>query len=338
MKKKDRKRKSSRRKRIFNLLLKGGIVLLLSASIYWKIDHKENLTELWTAFRQACGSAQVRYLLLVIALMPLNWILEAMKWRQFLPRRLSFWEALKATLAGVTIALFTPNRIGDYGGRVLLVKAEDNWATVVATLAGNYCQLMVLITGGVVGLSYFGRQYLSEEWPALANLIPLAIVFLLVLWSLPLTLRFFDPILKKLENYGWARQFVRHFRALEKVPRGALFRSLFFAASRYGLYSLQYYFILQFYGITMPLWDALAGISSIFFIQTSVPLPPVSALLARGQIAMLIWTPFGANAISILAATFTLFIINLVVPAFFGLIYIIKTNTIKSLGYENHAS
>lgn len=325
-------------RRLLNLALKGSIILLLSLSIYWKIGSTGHPLDLWKAFLVALKTTQWTFFLLVLVLMPINWILEAFKWLQFIPGRMSFWQVLKATLSGVTVALFTPNRIGDYGGRVLLVQAKDNWATLVATMAGNYCQLVVLISGGVIGLSYFGRHYLTEDWQTLRNLIPLAIVFLIGLWSLPLTFKHISHYLKKLERYAWLRPFIRNLRGLEEVSKKALLKSFAFATARYSVYSLQYYFILQFYGVEVALWDALAGISTIFFIQASVPLPPVSALLARGQIAMLIWTPFGANSIGILAATFTLFIINLVIPAFFGLIYIIKTNTIKSLGYENHAN
>lgn len=326
------------RKRLLNLVLKGSIILLLSGSIYWKIGSSGRPVVLWEAFWAALQTAQWVCFVIVLLLMPVNWVLEAGKWWQFIPGRMRFGQVLKATLAGVTVALFTPNRIGDYGGRVLLVNAKDNWATLVATMAGNYCQLVVLISGGVIGLSYFGRQYLTEDWQALRNLIPLAIVFLVGLWSLPLTFKYLGPYLEQLEKYAWLRPFVRNLKGLEEVSRKALFKSFAFATVRYSVYSFQYFFILQFYGVEVGLRDALAGISTIFFIQASVPLPPVSALLARGQIAMLIWTPFGANSIAILAATFTLFIINLVVPAFFGLIYIIKTNTIKSLGYENHAN
>jgi hypothetical protein len=325
-------------KRLLNLALKGSIILLLSLSIYWKIGSSDHPVDLWKAFVAALQTAQWGFFVLVVLLMPVNWMLEAVKWWQFIPGRMRFWQVLKATLSGVTVALFTPNRIGDYGGRVLLVQAKDNWATLVATMAGNYCQLVVLISGGVIGLSYFGRHYLTEDWQALRNLIPLAIVFLLGLWSLPLTFKYLDPYLKRLEKYNWLRPLARNLRGLEEVSKKALLKSFAFAMARYSVYSFQYFFILHFYGVEVGLWDGLAGISTIFFIQASVPLPPVSALLARGQIAMLIWTPFGANSIGILAATFTLFIINLVIPAFFGLIYIIKTNTIKSLGYENHAN
>ena len=168
---------SSGPKRLFNLFFKGAIILLLSWSIYWKIGSTGQPEELWEAFLLAFDSTKLIYLVLVLVLMPINWMLEAYKWWQFIPDRMRFWQVFKATLSGVTVALFTPNRIGDYGGRVLLVKAKDNWATLVATMAGNYCQLVVLISGGIIGLSYFGREYLTEDWQTLRNLIPLAIVF-----------------------------------------------------------------------------------------------------------------------------------------------------------------
>jgi len=97
-----------------------------------------------------------------------------------------------------------------------------------------------------------------------------------------------------------------------------------FAWLRYGLYSIQYYAILRFYGIDLPLDAALAGVGSIYLLQTAIPLPPVLALLARGEIALLIWGIWGANALSILAASYTLFVLNLAFPALLGLFYIVK--------------
>ena len=40
---------------------------------------------------------------------------------------------------------------------------------------------------------------------------------------------------------------------------------------RYMTYSIQYYFLLKFYGIHPPLLLGLAGIATIFFVQASIP-------------------------------------------------------------------
>ncbi|MCB0684701.1 MAG: hypothetical protein KDC32_27860, partial [Saprospiraceae bacterium] len=73
------------------------------------------------------------------------------------------------------------------------------------------------------------------------------------------------------------------------------------------------------------------------FAQTSVPLPPLIGLLTRGQMALLVWTPFSGSELSLLAVPFGLFVINLAVPALLGMAIIVQTNVIKSLGYENGA-
>lgn len=268
-------------------------------------------------------------------LLPINWILETLKWYEFIDKKISFWEAIKATLAGVAISIFSPNRTGDYAGRVLLVKAEHNWASVIATMAGNYCQFLVLLTGGGLGLLYFGQTYLLQDWEHLKWVGYVVILFILFLWSVPFIFLRWETRLEKLEDKRWIGKFVKNLRMLRKLSLSAFLKALCFAVLRYVTFCSQYFLMLKFYGIEISALDAYSGIATIFLIQLSIPLPPVSALLARGQIALTIWSPFHANSLGILAATFTLFIINLVLPSFLGLLYIIKINTIKSLGYEN---
>ena len=72
-----------------------------------------------------------------------------------------------------------------------------------------------------------------------------------------------------------------------------------------------------------------------FFVQASIPLPPVMGLLARGEIALFIWGFFSEDQVAILAATFTLFVINIAIPALFGMAFIVQANILKSLGYED---
>ena len=52
----------------------------------------------------------------------------------------------------------------------------------------------------------------------------------------------------------------------------------------------------------------------------------------------MLWSGFAVNELSVLAASFFLWIINLLIPAFFGLIAISSVNVLKSLGYESQAT
>ncbi|HEX3769166.1 MAG TPA: hypothetical protein VHT72_12360, partial [Puia sp.] len=60
-------------------------------------------------------------------LMVINWSLETAKWKiALMPiQTVSFFRALKAILAGTCIASFTPNRVGEYLGRMLFVDSGN---------------------------------------------------------------------------------------------------------------------------------------------------------------------------------------------------------------------
>jgi hypothetical protein len=72
----------------------------------------------------------------------------------------------------------------------------------------------------------------------------------------------------------------------------------------------------------------MAGIATIFLVQASVPLPPAMGLLARSEIALFVWGFFTQDHVDILAATFSLFVINIAVPALLGLVFIVQVNII----------
>jgi len=96
---------------------------------------------------------------------------------------------------------------------------------------------------------------------------------------------------------------------------------------------MQYFLMLRYFGIAVGPIEGLTGIATIYLFQTSIPLPPLMGLVARGELAIFIWGNFSANEINILAATFALWIINIIIPALIGTIFIGNINILKSLGY-----
>ena len=319
-----------------DLLVKGLILILLSYAIYRQVFSRDNVWDLWQAFLDSFGSSNLLYLLLVLGLMPVNWGLEALKWQQ-LTRKVvpvSYWQLYKAVLAGVTVSLFTPNRVGEFGGRILLVDSKYNWPAVVAAGVGSISQMLVLICGGILGLVYFATNYLGWEWYLLESFLALGLGMIALMTFCYFNIDLVIVIARRIPGIERLKPYLKHLQVLREYGTAELGSALLFAFLRYATYTIQYYLILRFFGLNFPFLPAVSGIVSIFLFQTSVPLPPVMGLVARGELALLVWNNFGANEISILAATFTLFIINLSVPALFGMVFIIKTNILKSLGYE----
>jgi len=319
-------------KKTISRVIKSLIVLLLLAALYWQIFHNKRFDALWLAFQNELSPKQTIWLVLAILLMPVNWAFETLKWRALIRRfsGLGFWRAYQAVLAGVAVSLFTPNRIGEYGGRVLLIESGKGWKAVGATLVGSAAQMLALLSGGIVGLAIFASQYFLWEpyilWSVQVAGLILAVALLLIYWHIDRV----ATTLKKLPMIQRWKPLEEIFELFKTYEKSELKLALFFSWARYFTYCTQYWLMLRFFGVEISLHAAWPAIASIFFLQTSVPLPPAISLLARGEIALLIWSALGANEVSVLAATFGLFILNLCLPALLGGWVIVKTNDLKS--------
>ncbi|MCB9286652.1 MAG: flippase-like domain-containing protein [Lewinellaceae bacterium] len=273
------------------------------------------------------------WLLAVFLLLPVNWALETEKWRRLL---LPFWKmpflrAFTGVMAGVALSLFTPNRIGDYGGRVLAVPAQYNWHAIMAAVVGSVAQLLVLIGFGVVGALYVAGLYYGKAMLLFDGFWWLAVAFMGILYLLFFNIGWLSTMSR---NLPLPRKALRVILLLKRYQPSSLAAALGLAAARYATYCLQYFCLLAFFGVTIPVGAALAGIATIFLIQTSIPLPPALGLLARGEAALLSLGVNNSQDVAILAATFTLFIINLCLPSLLGMAVIFRINVLKSLGYE----
>ncbi|MBK8555119.1 MAG: flippase-like domain-containing protein [Lewinellaceae bacterium] len=320
-----------------NLVLKLALLALLVSLLYFDLTSRGELPAIFADFMQRLKGRQQPWLWLALALMPLNWLAETRKW-QLLVRKfedMATPKAFIAVLAGVSISLFTPNRIGEYAGRMLFVRQEHQWKAVIANLVGNYAQLIVLLGAGLLGAGC----YLQQFFPVRPDLFPF-LLLPVVLACLGLLLGYFNidliiPLARRIPGIRYVKRFVKDVGVLRQFSRKDLAQTLGWSVGRYLIYSLQYYALLQYFGIQIGLFEALGGISTLFLLQTSIPLPPVTGVVVRGNLAVHVWAIYGANEISSLATTFALLIINLILPSLIGMIALLRINIAHSLGYED---
>ena len=67
----------------------------------------------------------------------------------------------------------------------------------------------------------------------------------------------------------------------------------------------------------------IAIILMIFLIQTGIPLPSITGLLARSGVAVFMWSQVNIDQWNALAATFVIFFYNLIIPSLVGLFVLI---------------
>jgi uncharacterized membrane protein YbhN (UPF0104 family) len=308
-----------------SVFIKLTIVILAFWFLYEKIFSNESYSEIKTQFLSILNQGSYSELFFVIALMFVNWSIDAVKW-QFLVSKLekvSFWLALKAVFLGITVSIFTPNRIGEFGGRVFCLRHADRIKAVLVTIFGNITQLISTIIFGILAFLYFSSQYThliftkSDYGIYLISVISLVVLLLLLYMMFNIS---------KLSILFSRIKFLRKYKSY--APVFSLFSSfditkvLLLSMLRYAVYSFQFYLLIRFVNIDISLFQSLTMSALTFLSMSIIPTIALTEIGVRGSVAIYFFGFLSDNSIGIMTASFSLWIINLVVPAVIGVFFV----------------
>jgi uncharacterized membrane protein YbhN (UPF0104 family) len=256
--------------------------------------------------------------------MLLNWGLEAYKWRVLIQNieDISLWRSLKAVFSGVTIAFFTPNRVGEYAGRVFHLDRADRIDAALLTVVGSYAQLTVTIVAGLMAMTFYlpaheGTGPLSTWQYGFVSMGIYALCGLLVL--LFLNTRLLTAILQRLKTPKWV---MRHVKVLDVHSPQSLMRVLLASAGRYVIFTAQFFVLLRVFSVDIAYADALMMIAMTYFVMTGIPTIAITEVVTRGSVAVYFLSQLSDNVSGIVSASSVLWLINLVIPSLFGVVTI----------------
>src|SRR3982751_3837388 len=128
----------------FNYFLGPVLFVWLMFSIYQQIINQPHLEGSWQQLTLALSGEQSWKFWVILVLMLVNWGVEARKWQVLMRplQKISWWKAYRATLTGLAFALNTPNRVGEYGGRVLYIEEGKRFRAISLTLVGSMSQVL----------------------------------------------------------------------------------------------------------------------------------------------------------------------------------------------------
>jgi len=312
---------------ILKLILAGIVGLIF----YYRLFGREDLTiqNFGKEFMENLSIASMPLILLVLILMPLNWFFETKKWLALVQKiePIALGDALKAVLVGLTFSMFTPNRVGEYGARIFMVSEGKRFMAVFATMVGVSSQWIVLVVGGWWGLiGAFSLDLIPVGNGLLTGLIVLGLVVSIILFAFYFNMQ---AIVVYCLRFRWTKKWAERFSEsnFKSYALTELYVALGYSVLRYLIYSIQYLLLLYFFGFDANYLTTFLGITIVYLLQTGIPLPPSTGLLARGNIALLIFGYLSATEgmpAVILASTFSLWLINVVFPAIVGAIVIAK--------------
>jgi len=264
---------------------------------------------------------------LVIIFVFVNWGMEARKWQLLLKavQPVSFITAFKSVLCGVTLSLNTPNRIGEYGGRILFVNEGNRIKAITLSVAGGMAQLIITMLMGCFGLIYLLFGMSTAE-----TLMGISVLWIKIfLWgsifgTVVFIFFFFrlNILIRLIEKLPYANRFSKYINVLETFDAKILLRLLSISFFRYVVFVLQYIFMLQLLQVEQSVWIGFWIITVMFWVLAIIPSFAIAELGIRGTVAKTLFS-YSVNTIGILTATFGIWFLNLFIPALIGSLLIL---------------
>lgn len=301
------------------LIIRWGIFLAAAAFLYQRLRGDQGTASGWAGVMRAMAEVGAWFWPTVVLLTLVNWGLEAIKWRWLVAplQRMGFQRAFAATLAGTAIGLVTPNRTGEFVGRVLFLDPSNRWQGGFATVLGSISQFVATVVMGVLALLLRGlwAPGMIELAPWLATVLTVLSMTVggaaLLLFLRPVLLRQFVgamPVLRRLHEAS---------HILEQYTTAGLLAILALSMARYLVFWLQYVLFLVLLA-DIGWGDALIAVPLIFLAVTLVPTMMLTEMGVRGSVAVALLAPVGGLATPVLLASFGVWAANLALPAAAG--------------------
>lgn len=308
------------------------IFVVLSFSLYRQIANKPNLSIQWNLIK---ASAENGKLWLVVFLMFVNWGIEAKKWQLLVNhiQQFSFSKAFKSVLAGCSITMLTPNRVGEYGGRIIYIETDNRLKAISLTIVGSISQLLITLIMGCLGLIYLkyfsGNHYnilgvLPQFWQSFILSISVGVTLVLLLFYLRLSW-----LVRLIEKVPVLQNFTKHVSVLQEFNNMQLVQILSLSCLRYLVFVLQYVLLLQVMQVHIDGLLLFVLITIFYLVMAVVPTFGFIELPVRISASWAILKLYTTNEIGVGSVALGIWIINLAIPALIGSLLILSNKIVR---------
>ena len=316
---------------LINYLVGPLLFILLSWSLYGQINNQPDVRQRWIQIKNSWDDLN---LLLVILLMFVNWGIESKKWQLLINhvQPFTFLKAYKSVLSGCSVTMLTPNRIGEYGGRILYVETGKRIKAISLTIVGSISQLLVTMIMGCVGLFYVkfmsphkgALDVLPEFWGEVLIYLTVGITVILLLFYLRL-----GWLVRAMEKVPALQKIVNHIRVLDEFNSKQLVNILLLSLVRYLVFVLQYVLMLQLMHVEVAPLLCFWLMSVFYLVMAIAPTIGFIELPVRVSASWIILKHFTGNELGVGTAALAIWLINLVIPAIIGSLLILSIKIIK---------
>lgn len=296
------------------LVLQLLVFVVTSSYIIFTVWNKPHFNEQFVAsLLQAFSLEHFYWMILCIFLMPVNWGLEALKWQKL--SKQTFYEACLAVVSSLSLRFVVGQTAGDILGRVWHTPNMKKRISASLTLYGH------LTMGFMTGcFGWFGLMIFLYHFAFLRGLgwyAGLSFGFFMVFCALCFI--FYGKwVTDKLPKNKVTTYLSDIFQAFTKQEHLYIFLLSFL---RYAVFTLQFILVFYIFEVGLPFYALLNTTVLIFLGKTLLPsLSFLSDLGVREFTAVYFLSFYDIPESTIISATLTLWLLNILLPAFFGVL------------------
>ncbi|MDG1136449.1 MAG: lysylphosphatidylglycerol synthase domain-containing protein [Bacteroidales bacterium] len=319
-------------RKTYNFIIRFLVVACTAIFIYDQLVFRKDISSLIEYFDKVTYGFWSDFILIsVLLLIPVNILFEGIKWQYLMRKleRISIYTALKGVLAGISVSMIMPNRIGDYLGRVFILKKADRFQAVLATILGSLAQLLTTIIIGLIGVilfipDYFNINIVLNYWIYI-GIIMGVVITIVVLVFFYLNFSVFSVIIKKISGKYYDK-IQRYSNVFSWYNQKELMNVLLLSIFRYLIFSMQFYLLLKVFGVDIDYPVAMMLISIVYLVMAIIPTVALTEIGVRGSVSLYIfkqyfdtldkWQP--EVSLGVLSASSFLWLCNLILPAILG--------------------
>jgi len=319
---------------LVNYVLGPLLFLWLSYSLYRQVKNQPDLPQAWNEIKQTPFSKVIIYVISVFILMLMNWLIETRKWQLAIQKiqPINLAKAFKAILSGVSFSATTPNRMGEYAGRVLFLNEGNRLRSISLTIVCSMSQLIITILMGCIGLGILMNKIGGTGILTSDNRLWVKIFFygsLIVLFVMLLVYFRLSVFIRLAERIPWLNKNLYLVKELEDIDKDLLLKLLILSLIRFIIFCLQYFLLFRLFNVDVNWWQCFFVLSVVFLILAVIPTFAIADLGIRGNVTWRLMQLFTVNTLGVTLATTGIWFINLVLPAIAGSLFIASVRLFK---------
>lgn len=323
-------------RKTYNIIIRSAIAVFTIVFLYDQLFNEKDVSSVFNIFSElSTGFLLNIYFIFAVLLIPVNLILESLKWKYLISKleKISLTDSMKGLLAGISVSMIMPNRVGDYLGRVFILKKANRIQAVLSTFIGSLAQLLTTILFGLIALIFFYTEYINiyeglNFWLYLGFILMVIIIVFIMIFAF-LNFSVFSIIIMKISGKYYSR-IEKYAQVFSWYSNRELSNVMLISIIRYGIFSLQFFLLLQFFGVETSYFESMMLIAIIYLLMAIIPTIALTEIGVRGSVSLYVfkyhfealglWNP--EMTIGVVSASSLLWLLNLVLPAVLGTIFI----------------